>query len=276
MPSEYNPNLIASMEAKFRRLNNPAHAMADAVGMLQMFPGLVGLWPGSGVGGGSTVLNAVTDKSGNGLHLSTNGNARIAYPSSTRLFSVMSFDGTNSYFSHADAAIFDITGADLPVAAAQIGGVTIGGWFYATDATPAATMALIGKSNTPSNTSYWIRLNTGGTVTFDVSTDGSTIVSATSAAISDATWYFVVGRFTPSTSMSIRINGTVVTNSTSIPATLFNSNAPFQIGARQSGGVAANFFGGRSVLSFLCAAAVPDIFIDTYFQMTAPLFGVSV
>lgn len=44
MPSEYNPQLVENMSAKFRRLNNPAHAMADAVGMLQMFPGLVGLW----------------------------------------------------------------------------------------------------------------------------------------------------------------------------------------------------------------------------------------
>ena len=50
MPSEYNPQLVDNMSAKFRRLNNPAHAMADAVGMLRMFPAIRGIWTGAAVG----------------------------------------------------------------------------------------------------------------------------------------------------------------------------------------------------------------------------------
>lgn len=265
MPSEYNPNLIASMEAKFRRLNNPAHAMADAVGMLQMFPGIVGIWPGGVSGGGSANQNRMVDVSGNALHLTRNGSPTF---NAAQLRSIVSFNGTTDYYTHADAAIFDILGTETHIASA-LRGLTVGAWIFPSNALPAATEQIITKGGT---SAYLISRGTTGLVNLWIS-DGVTPVAVASSAAVGIGWAFVCGRFDPSTEQKLWINGTTYINTTSIPASIANVSNAFSVGANGGG---SSFFGGNVALVFLAQAAVPDIFIDTYFQMTAPLFGVSV
>lgn len=275
---EQNQDMVSLLSAYFRLLYNPAHALVDAISMLKVFPGLVGLWPGSGLGlTVATSIEGTTDQSGFGLHLTRNGNARVV-PQTDSLVTYMNLDGTNGYFSYADATAFDLTGATPNTLAGSFLGVTLGGWFYV-DALPGggSTAVLIGKANSPNNFSYWIEISSGGVVSAKISNAGNaTDAQADSAAVSTGTWIFVCMRFDPSTSLDLFINDTETQDTSGVPATIFNGNAQFQIGARQSGSVASNFFDGRAAFCFLCAADVPDQFINIYYQMTAPLFGISI
>lgn len=265
MPSEYNPQLVDNMSAKFRRLNNPAHAMADAVGMLKMFPGIVGIWPGSVSGGGSGNKNMLVDVSGNALHLTRNG-APIF--NSSQLRSFVSFDGSADYYTHADAAIFDILGTETHIASA-LRGLTIGAWIFPDNALPAAPEQILTKGGT---SAYLISRGTTGLVNLWIS-DGVTPVQVASTSAVGIGWSFICGRFDPSAEQKLWVNGTTYTNTTSIPASIANVSNPFSIGANGGGSA---FFDGSIALVFLAQSAIPDYFIDTYFQMTAPLFGVSV
>ena len=266
MPSEYNPQLVDNMSAKFRRLNNPAHAMADAIGMLQMFPGIRGIWTGGAIGASGGLRELIND-----LHLTNNNNPLFGYNTNT-LISRVQYNGTNQYHSRASEAAFNITGTESYVATAQRG-LTIGAWVRF-DNNATATEMIASKWQGGANLSYALHRLSTGVLRFAISNDGSTQVNAdTSATMTSGNPYFVCGRFTPSTSLGARINGTNVPNTTSIPASVFSGSSDFCIAANGTG---ANYLDGSVLLTFLCAAAVPDIFIDTYFQMTAPLFGVTV
>ena len=263
MPTEYNPQLVDNMSAKFRRLNNPAPAMADAIGMLRMFPGLVGLWPGSAVGASGQLL----DMSGNGLNLSNTGNAAL---NNAGLAPFASYNGSSNYHSIASTGILNITGTESHINGA-IRGLTIGAWIYVRDAAPAAHEYVTGKGGD----TYQIRHATSSNVLlFRANGAGPTPVTVGTTVPTANNWYFVCGRFVPSTKISIKVNSAdFEDNTTSIPASLNTDSTGFAIGADAGG---TNFFDGRVCLSFLCAAAVSDIHLDTYFQMTAPLFGVDV
>lgn len=267
MPSEYNPQLVENMSAKFRRLNNPTHAMADAVGMLQMLPGVAGIWH-CATGGGSGSKNKLTDLSGNGLHLSRNGTASV---DAENLVSYIDYNGTTGYYSYADDAAFDIQGNETYVNSSWQG-LTIGGWFYFDAVGSFVTLA--GKRDASTNLSYYIQMTSGNVARFVVSGDGSTaIVVDSTDTISTGVWKFICGRYDPSDNIVIFLNDEKVANFTSIPATIFNGSGNFAIGASGHG---ANFLNGRSALIFLCASLVQDQFITTFYQMTAPLFGVTV
>lgn len=273
MPSEYNPNLIASMEAKFRRLNNPAHAMADAIGMLQMFPGIVGIWPGNIVGGGAGVAaDRLVDVSGNGLHLSNNSNAQILYDSNL-IAATRTARSTPTWWNHADDALFDILGNESYINS-PIHGLTMGCWVKF-ETTGTAETAISKWNTTGNQRAYQLNRQANDTIQAAISSDGTgaTIVTATTTdTLALNTWGHIVMRFDPSAELSVFLNSAEVVNTTSIPATIFNSSANFIVGGIGGAGNAT----ARFCQLFLCRAAVPDIFIDTYFQMTAPLFGVTV
>lgn len=262
-----NQDMVSLLASQFRLLYNPSHAFADAINMALMFPALRGFWPASLVG----PSGQMNDMSGNGLNLTNNSNSLFG---NDGLAPFTEYDGTADYHSHVDAADFDILGTEAYI---NSPGLTLGVWVNADDATPAGAEVPVAKDNTGANSSYRLQLNTDGTINFTISTDGATPTTVTSTnSLTDATWYFVAGRFTPSSEVKVWVNSNTDINTTSIPASIFNGNAQFQVGARQSGGAASNFFAGKTSLVFLCASVVPDIFINTFYQMTAPLFKTSI
>ena len=267
MPSEYNPQLVENMSAKFRRLNNPAHAMADAIGMLQILPGIVGIWSGGTPGPSGQLI----DKSGNGLSL-TRQNGLFGVDSNT-LISRLSFDSTiPRYWDRTDEAITSITGTEAYIIPK---GLTILCWLNI-PAIGASTQTGIAKWNaTGDQRSYALFFDNAGNALGQISNNGtaSGIKSLSIGTYPTNQWAFFSYRFTPSTEVAGWINRTKTTNTSSVPASIFDSTANFTIGATHGGG---NALSGRGSLLALFAAAVPDIFIDTYFQMTAPLFGVTV
>lgn len=262
---EQNQDMVSLLSAYFRLLYNPVHAFADAVSMLQMFPGLRGLWPGSAIDGSGNLR----DFSGNGLLLTRNGGVST-FPDKG-LVPTINYNGTTAYHNRADEAAFDIIGNETYVGG-PYQGLTIGSWVFF-DNVASATEGISGKWNTAANRSYRIARFSNGAAFFEVSVDGAVATQVFTAGIVGAAAAFVCGRFDPSSELKVWLNGETNTNTTSIPATIFNSSADFVIGGIHGG---SQLLDGRIALSFLCAAALPDVFINTFYQMTAPLFGISV
>lgn len=228
-------------------------------------PGLVGFWPMSSV---QRSTGNAYDLSGQGRTLTYTGNPVFTYYNG--LVPYIIFDGTGDYLSRTDETDLDITGTET-IFTSGAAGLTMGGWFWID--TTGTEMAFMGKYTTTGNQrSYILYKSTGGTVDAIVSSDGSTSTITTGSAVTIDTWYFAVVRFIPSTSVDIFVNATKSTNTTSIPASIFNSTAPFQIGALNAGG--ADLLSGQASLCFLCANALGDDLISSLFQSSRVLFGV--
>lgn len=221
---------------------------------LQLLPELRGLWAFSSVNESGNII----DLSGQGRTLTNNGTATRAILPSGLPYAI--YNGSTQYFSRADEAGLDITGA-----------LTIGGWFYAA---ALADVGLIGKfAFTAGNyKSYLLRiLDATGAIRFTVSADGSASVAInTATGIATGSWHFIAGRFTPSTEIAVFVDGVKTVNTTSIPASLYNSNQPLQIGAYDAG---TKLFTGRSAPCFLSAAAIPDDLLYAHYAMARPLLG---
>lgn len=242
------------------------------VGPFLLLPGLRGFWPMSAFESGGNAF----DQSGNGRILTYNGNPTYNYD---KLVPYINLDGTGDYLSRADEAGLDILGSESYVASAARG-LTIGGWFWI-DVLPGANGAgYIAKWNDAgvNQRSYLIWHSTAANVIgFYISSlgTGATIFSIDSSIVpAISQWYFIVGRFDPSTELAIWINGVKDTNAVAIPAAIFNSTASLTIGRWEGGGAGVQYLDGRASLNFLCAAALSDDIIGELFSLSRGWFGV--
>jgi hypothetical protein len=224
-------------------------------------PGLVGFWPMSSV---QRSTGNVYDLSGQGRTLTYNGNP--TFNIYNNIIPYIDLDGTGDYLGRADETDLDILGTE---SWAAVPGLTMGGWFYYTQ--DATYEALITKSGGAGQRGYYIRKDIDNTVTMYMSSDGTTIYNSGGSSTTLSDWNFVVGRFVPSTSIDIWNNNTKTSNTTSIPASQFNSSAPFQISGYNG---TTQLLTGRASLCFLCANALPDALISSLFAQTRGLFGV--
>lgn len=246
-------------------------AYSVSIGMIRMFPGLVGLWTGSGINEGTKAM----DLSGNGLHLTKNGGVFssnfVLWPNLPHF----SFSGTNGYLSHNDDNSLDITGSEA-LFAGSLRGVTLGGWWYFDDAAGGNVEFMMGKSSLSSeDTNYRLQRNTasnGGGAHISCG-DGSTDYHLDSAIeLTSDTWHFVAGRIDPSATLDLFTNGTWERTFSSPSAPIATNSDPFSIGAYAGSGGPSLFLDGRASFCFLCAADVPDAFIETFYQQSRWLF----
>lgn len=258
-------------ERRLQALEKKAREIGRAPGLdfispyLQL-PGLVGFWPVSSIDLSSS---QIVDLSGQGRVLSQNGNPLKNY--TTAGVPYITLDGGGDYVARADEADLDVLGTESDYATA-IRGLTIGCWVNPTSL--AALAGIWGKwSATGNQRSYMLHNPTGGAgnLRFAVSVDGaaSTSVDHTTAATTGA-WHFIVGRFDPSTSLDIYQNGVWVSNTTSIPASIFASTAALQGGAYE----AANLLTGSITQMFICATYLSDAIVSNIFESTRAGFGV--
>lgn len=255
--------LFKLLSGDFRRNYAPHHAFADACSMFLTLPALIGFWPGSAMG----AAGLLNDLSGNGLQMTNNNSADFSAETSS-LIPWLEMNGSTQYFSRADTAILDITGAETYVASA-INGITIGGWFWF-DVT-GTNQAMMSKFLTGGQASYRIYKDTGDQVRFFTSADGTNedgVVSGDAPNLTVNGWYFCVGRSPNGADQSVFVNGI---ESIGSPGTfpIFNSTTAFEIG-RMDGG---NYLNGRASMCFLCAAAVPTVHLTTLYQWSRPLFN---
>jgi hypothetical protein len=252
---KHNAELANLMSIDFQGRNEPQFAIANAIPTMLMLPGLRALWSFSSINESGNAI----DLSGQGRTLTNNGGA----PRSTEgLVPYASMNGTTQYFSRADDAGLDITGT-----------LTLGGWFKH-NSLLAAQVAMSKWDASGDQRSYSLQVATTGEAIMGVSPDGTAgaAVFASSAAgcVAEGAWSFTVGRFIPSSQLSVSCNGVRTTVVAGVPASIKDSSAALLVG----GISAAAAFNGYAGLCFVSAAAVPLAAIDNLFQQTRAAFGV--
>ncbi|RYD38978.1 MAG: LamG domain-containing protein [Verrucomicrobiaceae bacterium] len=126
-------------------------------------------------------------------------------------------------------------------------GVTVCGWINM-DAVLATTQTVAGKYNASgSDRCYVLNVTAAGLLSMTVNPTGNgtnaIVTGGTTLTRNGSTWYFVVGKYQPSTRVQVYVNGVSDgANTTSIPASLTNFDASFRIAAAEN---VSNYFDGR-------------------------------
>lgn len=248
-------------------VNDPLNRWGNVISSFLEIPGLVGLWPMSSV---QRSTGNCYDISGQGRTLTYNGNPVYDYENLTPFISL---DGTGDYLRRADETDLDITGTET-IFPADKRGLTLGGWYRFDNSGNAEH--ILAKDGAVGNRSYFLQKNNTDNPTFFVSVDGTALTSIISAeTIPVDTWTFIVGRFDPSTELKIftSIGGVLVKeiNTTSIPASIFNSTAGFNLGRRDNN---TNLMTGDASIQFLSANYLSDSIISGLFEQERILYGV--
>lgn len=233
-------------------------------------PGLVGFWPMSSV---YRSTGNVADISGQGRTLTYSGNPTFdVVTAGYGVQPCIILDGTGDYLSRADETDLDILGTETFNVNK---GCSIGGWFRF-DSAAGSTEFVIGKRDaaTYNQLSYYVQREADGTVKFEITPTGAvptTNVSSTATPAQNE-WFFLCGRFSPSTELSIFVNEGEDVNTTSIPASIFNSTSSFSIGAIVP--PASFHMTGRAALCFLSHNYISDTVVSTLFRQSRNYFGV--
>ena len=262
-----NPELVRNLTPDFHKRSDLALNHAHSIAFMRSVPGLVGFWPA-----------AERDISGNGNTLTRSGTLKtIGYDNN--IVPYAQFDDSGSAYSfHADSADFDITGTESYVDSGYKG-LTMGGWWQVSGS-GGDIEHMMGKWELTPNKAYgmWKRsIGDSEVIASAWSEDGSNQFDSYSTFTADHdTWFFFVFRWTPSTEVksyygyATEANLTTESDTSSIAASINNSAEEFQIGRLSLG-----FFNldGRSSMTFLVRGALPDIYIETFFDLTSPLFS---
>ncbi len=213
--ADYNArsNLLGAASVTSRGPNNDPGALNN---------NLVGYWKMDESSGNAT------DSSGNG---NTGTNTNTATYTTGKFANAGTFNGTNQYFSAADASSLDITG-----------NLTVSAWLKPSDGQPAALKSLVTKWNT-SNLSYNLGLTTDGKIRLYVSSDGttsSTYKTTDAAVFSDGaatSWTHVAAVYSTDGTVIIYINGASVASTATgtIPTSIFSGTAALEIAADAGG-----------------------------------------
>lgn len=263
MTQEQIVRQIIDLNQKFEGMAIPEKPI-DVISPYLDLPGLVGFWPMSSV---QRSTGDAYDESGQNRTLSYNGNP--TYNIYNNLIPYIHFDGTGDYLDRADETDLDIQGNET-IYDSSVRGLTVGGWFRF-DAT-GSTEICISKFGTGTTGPFVLQKLAGDTARFLISDGAANDSVGSTSSLSAIQWYFLVGRFQPSTEIKVWLNIETDTNIVGIPATIQNSAEPLIIGARNSG--ATELMTGDALLCFLCANALPDAIIDSLFQQTRAVFGI--
>jgi hypothetical protein len=184
-------------------------AWGKAISVFMLIPGLRAFWPMSSFNN----LGTATDISGQVRPLTLAGNPVYGMDG---LAPYIEFDGTGDWLIRTDEAGLDIIGNEAFVKAGYKG-LTVGGWFYLDRLT--SREGLINKGTTVPATTAFLLEHRGDLATprirFSVS-DGAALVFEDSGATALGAWHFIVGRYLPSTSISVLHNGVVNTETVGV------------------------------------------------------------
>lgn len=230
-----------------------------------LLPQLRGAWLFSSINAGGDLI----DTSGHGKTLTNTGTVTF---SNDDYMPYGILNGSSQYFTRGDEAHFDITGAH-----------TILSWDYYDD-TASTEEVIAGKWTIGGNQrSYILGRDGDGTYQAIVSDNGTneTTVNSTQV-VASGNWTFGASRYNPSTELAVFVGyqgadeGILEksVNTTSIPASLFNSNADFTLGALNISTTPDKQLAGRKAMTFLCAAALSDNFINMIYSQSRTILGV--
>jgi hypothetical protein len=243
---------------------DPNPTLSELPATFLALPALRGLW----MAGDANEGGGMPDLTGQARTLTYNGAPQIALYNS--LVSYYALLGGGDFFSRASEAGLNVAGTETYVISTQRG-LTIGGWFWINaTATRYGLMSKYLSAGNQRSYSLWV-FETGTVPQFYVSSNGTATTTVSSGvALAAGAWYFIVGRYVPSTSVDVYVNNAKTTNVVSVPASIFASTSALEIGRFDGGSALA----GRWPLAFLCAAALPDTLLSYVFQRTRGIFGV--
>jgi hypothetical protein len=266
-----NDQIVDILSGEFQKTNDGSFAWESLISSYIGLPFIRGFWPMTGVGATGQAQDLISNN-----HLA--GTNSPTFEVADGYIPCVQFELANSeYFNAADAADFDILGTETYIGSA-FRGLTFGCW-YKPESLPAIgggqLSALVSKYFSGSNNrSYalWIESTTNNNVQAIVSSNGTaaTSVEHTVTNVVVDEWRFIVARYKPSTSLDVWLDNAFTRNTTSIPASLFNSNASFRISSHDS--TPQNFADGRMSMVFLCAGYLSDAEIRRLYYRTRPLF----
>lgn len=263
MTTVVNSALIKGQKPYFVGRNDIPHHAAMLNSFFMNTGGMRGYWNMA-----SRDQNAaVYDMSGQGRTLTNTATVTFA----TDLLTPYAVFGGANYLQRADEAALDITTNLTVIALCRF-----------TNA-PSATENVITKRAASGQLSYYLRRTTTGLAEFVVSSNGTLQTLVTGTYVMPANqWILMVGRYTPSTALDvwsipfvtngagIDIDDYKTTNTTSIPATIFNSTAVFAIGAT---GVPNQHMTGRVMYAGLYALSLVDRIIFSIYELAKPVVG---
>jgi hypothetical protein len=262
-----NRELADLMKTYFYERNEPNVSWFHAMTAYMTLLGLRGFWP-------MTVADDTPlykDYGTFGLDLSAVSEAGEPLLGLHNLAPYVAFDGDfTQHLFRADHADIDIIGDEAFIAPAYRG-LTVGlwAWFDALN----DEEGLISKWAT-SQQAYRLLKPGDNKLDFEISSTGAnTFTVSTAATIAIDKWYYIVGRFDPSTEIAIFVgedNSLVkTTNVTSIPATLHNSTDSLKFGLTN----ASDHHVGRQSFDFLCCAALPDYVIGQLYYHSKAMYN---
>jgi len=229
-------------------------------------PGTRAFWPTSVVDYTAPHLTDIA----HGYDLTANNGAVAGY---TGLIPYIFTDGVNQSCSRADAPGWaDIIGNETIFEAAARG-LTFISWVRFTNAI-AADESIMSKWTAGGNQkAYRLWRHNSGILRGQITTDGATNFTIDSTGtLADSLWYHVALQYNPSTKLSVWINGVETTIGVAVPATIFNSNSIFELGAANAGTV--QFMDGRQSMASLHANFLSNAIIATSFEQERALYGV--
>ncbi|MCA9932201.1 MAG: hypothetical protein KC419_27140 [Anaerolineales bacterium] len=262
-----NFDLLRSFGTAYLGRSERATGLMASLSMLEMFHGLVALYPTSS----TNASGQLVDKSGNNNHLTPNSGPELRNVGS---IPTAHFSGAGSSQNYQDAASstdFAITGTET-FHPTSLRGLTIGCWFRPTDLQiGAGNRFLLGKYEAAtSNRSYGLRQNEDD-ISFVVYKNTTDFLSLPLySVVTVNTWQLFIARFkTQNNELKLWTKDTEDTLTDATYSSINNSTAAFTVGSRTD---AAGEFDGHISLAFVCNAAVPDAAILAYRAFSKALF----
>lgn len=253
-----NASQVSLLSADFPMRSDASYAWGRAIScILGIAPHLRLFVPFSSV---NESFNAY-DLSGQGRTMTGTALTAASYGNYGALVPYVAYNGTTQYHTRADEAGLDLTATGLTVMCwvffnaltAQMGVIT------KKDETAAnGNYALLERGDMANDPPQFIIYIGGGS--YDVP---STIIPVVGQ------WYFLAGRWIPSTSVDVYVDDTKSSNVTGIPATLNNSTAPLNFGGINDG---SELLYGRIALAALWNTWLTDTQIEAIRQAAYPLF----
>ncbi len=255
-------------------INGGTTAFSRAVGAYYNFPGLRGLWRA----GNRDSNGDLYDLSGQGRTLTDNNTAITRSITSTLIAD--DFNGTNEYYDRADEAGLSITGTESHMEA-DLRGLCLGCWCYP-DVQPGKDVGLIGKWVTGSNDrSYLLYINSSDTFSVAISNAGTTndanVSWTETVPATPDRWWFVCGDYDPDTSGYLRLyvgdslgNFGYVEDTSSIPASIYDSAAAFEVGRYNANNTQA--YDGKGAVWWIAAGLAGYSLVKTVWEQTRSFY----
>ena len=141
-----------------------------------------------------------------------------------------SFDGVDDYVSMGNPTDLQITGE-----------LTLSCWVKITGST-GSNQGFIYKDAAGVARAYKLQLTSStNKATLTIFNSGSAFHTHSTSTINDGNWHNIVAVYTPSTSVVIYVDGVAeTTNTSSVPASIDNRTAPFELGRRGDGAFPLN------------------------------------